>query len=174
LPGCWRAGAIRRCFARAPRRVRRYAVPIFLISKGIDQEKYERWLRHKAHAHVKRDRERVAHEISQETYRGLIHNAVCASEGLDFYTGESLEWEKISSYSNDESKAARSVYKASLARLPTADHVLLEDGRYDFVICGWRTNDAKGDLGHSDFVELCRRVIAHYDNSFTATHTKTP
>lgn len=69
----------------------------------------------------------------------MIHNAVCASEGLDFYTGESLEWEKISSYSNDESKAARSVYKASLARLPTADHVLLEDGRYDFVICGWRT-----------------------------------
>jgi hypothetical protein len=45
------------------------------------------------------------------------------------------------------------------------DHVLLDDGRYDFVICGRRTNDAKNDLCHAEFIELCRRVMAHHEDS---------
>src|SRR6266496_4750038 len=33
-------------------------------------------------------------------------------------------------------------------------------GPADFKICGWRTNDAKGDLLLEDFVALCSRVVS--------------
>ena len=92
-----------------------------------------------------------------------MHDAVCKSEGRDYYTGENLDWELIGTYCNASSKAGRSQYKAGLALLPTIDHVLLEDGRYDFVVCAWRTNDAKNDLSYSEFLELCRQVIKHHD-----------
>lgn len=139
-----------------------YELPAFLTDL-VDQPKYEKWLHRKAAAHVKRDRLRKDHPITGANYRRLIHAAVNASAGLDHYTGDQLSWDKISTYSNVDSKAQRSLYKASLALLPTVDHVLMEDGTYDFVICGWRTNDAKNDLSHADFIALCRSVIDHHD-----------
>jgi len=33
-----------------------------------------------------------------------FHTAVIESEGVDFYTGERLAWEQISTYRNEESK----------------------------------------------------------------------
>ena len=137
-----------------------FALPPFLDGR-LTQSVYTRWLQRKAAAHVKRDRKRSEHSVTGADYRKLIHAAVCASGGLDFYTGESLDWEKVSTYCNESSKAERSAYKAGFALLPTVDHVLLDDGRYDFVVCGWRTNDAKSDLCHADFLDLCRRVLAH-------------
>ncbi len=139
-----------------------FTLPPFLEHR-ITQQVYTRWLHRKAAAHVKRDRKRSEHLITGSEYRKLIHRAVCASSGLDFYTGEPLDWEKLSSYCNDNSKAERASYKANLALLPTVDHVMGDDGRYDFVICAWRTNDAKSDLCHTEFVALCRRVIMHHD-----------
>ena len=130
----------------------------------IGQETYLRWLRRKAAAHVKRDRKRAGHVITGEDYRVAIHAAVTNHGTHDFYTGEKLDWSLVSRYNNEESKAGRSVYKAGFAMLPTVDHVSRPDGRWDFVICAWRTNDAKNDLGHSEFIGLCRRVIAHADN----------
>ncbi|HEX8467665.1 MAG TPA: hypothetical protein VF620_07665 [Allosphingosinicella sp.] len=140
-----------------------FALPAFLKGR-VTQEAYSRWLGRKAAAHVKRDRLRSLHEITGSHYRQQIHSAVCESGGTDFYTGEPLAWEKLSTYCNEDSKAGRSAYKAGFALLPTADHVLLEDGSYDFVICGWRTNDAKNDLCHAEFIKLCRQVIAHHEN----------
>jgi hypothetical protein len=64
-----------------------------------------------------------------------------------------------------DSPLGRTGNKAGFALLPTVDHVPCEDGQYDFVICAWRTNDAKADLGHEDFIALCRRVVAHADRS---------
>jgi len=145
-----------------------FAVLAFLDGR-VSQEAYTRWLGRKAAAHVKRDRKRSTHEITGSHYKQLIHKAVCASRGADFYTGELLAWEKLSTYRNEESQAQRSVYKAGFALLPTVDHVLLQDGRYEFVICGWRTNDAKNDLCHAEFVELCRRVIAHHEHGATSS-----
>jgi hypothetical protein len=139
-----------------------FALPAFL-QDAVSQEAYTRWLGRKAAAHLKRDRARSQLEITGSHYRQRIHSAVCKSGGIDFYTGERLDWDKLSTYSNEDSKAGRSAYKAGFALLPTVDHVLLDDGRYDFVICGWRTNDAKNDLCHTEFVELCRRVIAHHE-----------
>ena len=141
--------------------VTRYPVPPTL---GIEQETYLRWLRRKAAAHVKRDRKRAGHAITGEDYRLAIHAAVADHGTHDFYTGEKLDWSLVSRYNNEESKAGRSVYTAGFAVLPTVDHVARPDGRWDFVICTWRTNDAKNDLGHSEFIDLCRRVIAHADS----------
>lgn len=137
-----------------------YPVPSAL---KIPQETYIRWLRRKAAAHLKRDRKRCEHTITGEEYRRLIHAAICDHGTHDYYTGEELNWQLVSTYSNEDSRLGRTAYKAGLALLPTVDHVPGKDGRYDFVICAWRTNDAKNDLGHSEFIELCRRVVARAD-----------
>ncbi len=31
-----------------------------------------------------------------------------------------------------------------------------------FVICAWRTNDAKNDISHTEFVALCQWVVDHH------------
>lgn len=140
----------------------RYAVPQLL---GIQQETYLRWLRRKAATHVKRDRKRAEHTITGEIYRLAIHAAVADHGTHDFYTGEVLDWSLVSRYDNEQSKVGRSKYKATFALLPTVDHVVRPDGKWDFVICAWRTNDAKNDLDHSEFLDLCRRVIAHAERT---------
>jgi hypothetical protein len=89
-----------------------------------------------------------------------IHEAVKHHGTHDFYTGERLDWSLISAYDNEASKAGRAFHKAQFALLPTADHILRHDGRWDFAICAWRTNDAKNDLTYDDFVALCRRAVA--------------
>ena len=137
-----------------------YKFPPFLDGR-VTKQKYQNWLGKKAAAHAKRDRKRLTSPVVLSLYKRMIHDAVCASDGLDWYTGEALNWEKIGTYNNDESKAGRSHYKARLALLPTADHVLGEDGVYDFVICAWRTNDAKNDLNLLEFLDVCRKVVAH-------------
>lgn len=145
---------------------KRYDLPSFL-NGVISQEFYERWLRRKAQAHVKRDRKRGNQTAIGEAYRLAIHAAVLVSNGQDLYTGEALNWTLISKYDNDEAKADGRAYKYSLALLPTVDHVGDGKGAAEFAICGWRTNDAKHDLTRSDFVELCRRVLEH--EGFTVT-----
>jgi hypothetical protein len=148
--------------------MKRYALPSFLVGR-VTREAYARWLQRKAVAHVKRDRLRLAGPISVSGYKQQIHAAVCASNGTDWYTGEPLAWEIISTYNNDESKADRSVYKARFAHLPTVDHVLEPDGSYAFVICGWRTNDAKNDLSLTEFLEVCRLVMARHGTTLNAS-----
>lgn len=86
---------------------------------------------------------------------------MCQSKGEDAYTREQLHWHLISTYDNDESKEGRREYKAKFALLPTVDHVGDGTGPADFKICGWRTNDAKGDLSMVKFIQLCHRVIAN-------------
>jgi hypothetical protein len=144
--------------------VPRYDFPAFLEGR-VAKDKYSRWLHRKAAAHARRDRKRLLVSVELSAYKQKIHAAVCHSAGIDWYTGENLEWEKISSYNNDESKLNRSKYKAGLGLLPTVDHVLGETGVYDFVICGWRTNDAKNDLNLQEFLDVCRKVIARHGSS---------
>src|SRR5688572_28097873 len=134
----------------------RYPVPAEL---GISQEVYVRWLRRKAAAHAKRDRKRCGYEIMGEEYRRLIQAAVVGQGTHDFYTGEKLDWSLVSTYSNEDSQAGRTAYKSGFAMLPTVDHIMGDNDRYDFVICSWRTNDCKSDLAFPEFLELCRKVI---------------
>lgn len=138
----------------------RYPVPAAL---GIEHATYLRWLRRKAAAHLKRDRKRFhGLDLTGEKYRTDIHKAVCDHGTHDFYTGEVLNWSLVSTYDNDESKAGKTAYKLGFALLPTVDHVFEPDGTWRFVICAWRTNDAKNDMSHAEFVALCKRVVAHH------------
>ena len=139
---------------------RKYDLPPFLEGT-LSQESYERWLRRKAQAHVKRDRNRGHGEAAAEGYRLAIHEAVLASEGQDAYTGEKLAWKLISTYDNDHSKEHGGTYKKTLALLPTVDHVGKAQGLMEFAICGWQTHEAKGDLTLEAFSKLCVKVLAH-------------
>jgi hypothetical protein len=145
---------------------KKYALPQFLAGR-CSQTAYERWLRAKAAAHVKRDRKRGNAAAIGEPYRVAIHAAVVASGGNDCYTGEPLEWERISTYCNDESQARRRAYKRELALLPTVDHVGDGLGAPDFRICAWRTNDCKNDLSHDELLAFCRRIVEY-------AHLRTP
>ncbi len=137
---------------------KKYALPHFLAER-CSQAVYERWLRHKAAAHVKRDRKRGNSTAIGETYRVAIHAAVVASDGNDYYTGEPLDWQLISTYCNDESEARRREYKRELALLPTIDHVGDGLGAPDFRICAWRTNDCKNDPTADELLAFCRRIL---------------
>jgi hypothetical protein len=145
---------------------RKYQLPESFGGR-CDQAIYERWLQRKAAAHVKRDRKRGNLTAMIAMYKQAIHEAVVRSAGLDEYTGEALAWDKISKYDNEESRKGGRSFKASLALLPTVDHVGDGLGVPDFAICAWRTNDAKNDLSYSDFIALCRRVIAHHEGEPT-------
>ena len=138
---------------------RKHTLPTFL-SGVVAPEAYERWLTRKAAAHVKRDRKR-GHTCSNATYKEAIHAAVVLSSGVDAYTGENLDWLLISTYKNEDSKRGRHAYKAGFALLPTVDHVSSDATEASFLICSWRTNDAKNDLSVDAFIDLCRKVIAH-------------
>ena len=135
-------------------------LPEFLVGV-ISEEVYLRWLARKAMAHVKRDRKRGMSTVEGVIYRDAIHGAVLQSQGLDAYTGEQLDWHLISQYNNDDSKEGRHHYKAGFALLPTVDHIEASSSSASFLICAWRTNDAKNDLSHAGFIELCKRVLIH-------------
>lgn len=139
--------------------MRLFELPSFLEERSISRASYVRWLERKAATHVKRDRKRGNTSASISAYKRAIHDAVCASEGRDAYTGEPLAWNLISTYDNNESKQGRRDYKARFALLPTVDHIGDGTGLADFKICAWRTNDAKGDLSLEAFVALCERVL---------------
>jgi hypothetical protein len=136
--------------------------PPFLPT-NVTPERFRRWLDRKAAALVRRDKKRDNTTATLKEYKQAIHEAVVRSGGLDAYTGEPLDWSLIGTYDNTQSKALRRAYKATLALLPTVDHVGDGLGPADFEICGWCTNDAKNDLTRIDFVALCRKVVAHAD-----------
>ena len=141
---------------------RKYALPSFLAGV-VSEQTYLRWLGRKSIAHVKRDKKRGNKTAINEAYKIAVHRAVLESGGRDHYTDERLNWSLISRYNNAESQATRRHYKAGFALLPTVDHVGDGTGAPEFKICAWRTNDAKNDLSHAEFVELCRRVVFHFD-----------
>ena len=122
----------------------------------------------KGSGHIKRDRKRGNTTATNEAYKMAIHRAVGVCGGYDHYTGEHLDWSLLGKYSNEESKAQGRRYKATLALLPSVDHVGDGLGEADFKICAWRTNDAKNDLTHDEFVALCRRVVSHFDGGIVA------
>ena len=147
--------------------LRKYSLPSFL-SGQVPQEVYERWLRRKAQAHVKRDRQRGNNAAIGQAYRDSIHQAVIQSGGRDAYTGEELDWSLLSQYDNDQSKEHGRRYKHQFALLPTVDHVGDGTGEADFQICSWRTNDAKHDLKMPEFLDVCRAVLKHHGYDVTA------
>lgn len=138
---------------------KKHTMPSFL-ENVVTPEAYERWLKRKADAHLKRDRKR-GHACTGSAYREAIHAAVVISNGKDAYTGEKLDWHLISTYNNKDSERGRHAYKAGFALLPTVDHISAEAAEASFRICAWRTNDAKSDLSLESFLDLCKKALLH-------------
>lgn len=140
---------------------KKYTLPPFLVKKGVDEQQYRRWLQRKANAHQRRDAKRGLQQVTVAKYREAIHQAVLNSQGRDAYTGEELDWSLISQYNNNDSKVGKHRYKAEFGLLPTVDHIEASANSASFVICAWRTNDAKSDLNTTDFLALCEQVLRH-------------
>lgn len=136
-----------------------YDAPSFL-SRPAEIAAYRRWLQRKAVALVRRDRQRGNSRAVVAEYKRAIHAAVRSGGERDFYTGQRLDWSLISRYDNDASAKGGRAYKKRFGGLPTVDHLGDGRGKPRFVICSWRTNDAKHDLDYAEFVELCRLVVA--------------
>ena len=126
---------------------------------------YPGWVQRKAVTLCKRDQKRGGTGNLQQ-YRLAIHDAVVASEGRDHWTGEPLDWELIGTYDNQEAAAGKGAHKKQYATLPTIDH-RNNKADADFVICAWRTNDAKHDMTPEELLTFCRAVIAYSPNWLT-------
>jgi hypothetical protein len=138
---------------------RKHSTPDFLDGI-VSPDAYEKWLERKTAVHLKRDKNRDR-PATRPLYKDAIHAAVLQSDGLDCYTGETLNWHLISTYRNEASKAGRHGYKSGFALLPTVDHIDSGATESSFRICGWRTNDAKNDLTPEQFISLCVSVLTH-------------
>lgn len=129
------------------------------VRETVDQALYASWLHKKAMAHVKRDRKRWKAEIRVAEYKQAIHEAVLNGNGFDPYTGEKLDWHLIGKFDNESAKGAGSTYKKKFRLLPTVDHLDHRHSRNPrFQICSWEVNDAKSDLTHDEFIQLCGRI----------------
>lgn len=136
----------------------KYTAPSYVL-KAVNQALYASWLHKKAMAHVKRDRKRWKSEIRVTEYKQAIHEAVLNGNGFDPYTGEKLDWHLIGTFDNEAAKGAGSGYKKRFRLLPTVDHLdCMHSKNLRFQICSWEANDAKSDLTHDEFIQLCERI----------------
>ena len=89
-----------------------------------------------------------------------LHQAIIDCQGRDHYTGEWLDWSLWRTYDSEKSKKGGTAYKRTLAMQPSVDH---RNGLpiCDFVICAWRTNDAKSDMTLDELKEFARRLLEH-------------
>ena len=137
----------------------KYPVPEGL-KELIEPDVYHKWLHRKAKSLVKRDRTRGNPDATVESYKEEIQKTLVRDGIADWYTGETLNWNLVSTYDNEESKHDGREVKKKFRLLPTIDHE--SNGcAPPFRVCGWAVNDAKNDLSLEDFVALCKRVIAH-------------
>jgi hypothetical protein len=138
----------------------KHSLPSFL-NGVVTPQTCERWLARRAVAHVRGDRKRGYSAPTPSHYKEAIHEAVLKSKGRDAYTGEALDWRLISTYKNEDSKGGRRTYKAGFALLPRVDHVDARTTETSFIICAWRTNDAKNDLSLASFIGVCKTILRH-------------
>jgi hypothetical protein len=139
---------------------RLYSLPECL-NDLVPEDQYRKWLQRKAQALVKRDRKRGNTQAAIAIYKEAINRAILRDGACDWYTGEELDWRLIGTYRNDTAKMAGRDIKRQMSHLPTVDHEDGGLGEPQFRLCGWSVNDAKNDLSLEDFVQLCKKVLAH-------------
>ncbi len=137
----------------------KYPKPSFI---PVTQSEYQKWLSRKSKSIFSRSLKKDNAKMKLEDIKKEVHEAVRKSQGVDFYTGEKLDWHLIGKYDGKKAKEGGLEYHRKFALLPTVDHY--EDRRSPkFAVAGWVVNDAKNYLSHAEFIELCRKVLRHYD-----------
>jgi hypothetical protein len=135
-----------------------YALPHFLEGQ-ITENVYRRWLDRRAVALLRRDSKRGLASGTKSKYKKKIHAAVIQSHGYDNYTGETLDWTLIGSFRDSDVAVGKHKYKSKFDLLPSVEHAAPSNPATDFVICAWRTNEAKSALSRESFIELCTKVL---------------
>ena len=134
-----------------------FHVPESVRLKGVCCQRYREWLERQAQNCKCRDQKSERRPI--DAYRQAIHKAVGKSDGLDCYTGDALEWNRL----NHEKPAVGGQHNHRImGRYPSVDHYQ-GTGRLDFRICSGSVNHAKGALDHQQFVDLCRKVVKRHE-----------
>lgn len=129
------------------------------MAEHLSPTAYNNWLLGKAQSLCRRDYERGGNYTASEA-KADVHTAIAACGGRDYWTGEQLRWDLLGNYDSDESGWQGASYKRARAMQPTIDHRNSEP-ICDFVICSWRTNDAKHDMSIEELKEFCRLVLEH-------------
>jgi hypothetical protein len=94
-----------------------------------------------------------------------IVGAIERSEGRDFYTGEALDWNLISTWVGAEEGTVASVYRRKFWNLPSVDHDFTNPAKTAFHICSWRMNDSKNDQTLQEFLDLAAKVQKHREGT---------
>lgn len=123
--------------------VRSLRAPEFVSAHPDGRRRYAQWVERQAKAFARRDAGRAGPPLDELVK--AIHESVRVSGGLDFYTGEALDWGFLAGGG------------APLA--PALDRVDQGYGTPVFRLCAGRTLSAKGALSHAEFIELCRKVL---------------
>lgn len=139
-----------------------YHVPDIVRAKGVTCATYSSWLERQALNCKHRDP--VGCRQGIEVYRAAINAAVVRSAGFDEYTGEPLEWNRLNQAMPEGVGRRRHRIRG---RYPSVDHYQ-GLGVVQYRICSGTVNAAKGALDHQQFVEMCRRVVAHHTHWGTA------
>lgn len=133
-------------------------VPAEVRSKGTNCTRYNQWLQAQATSCRARDRGAIEPRPPLSDYRTAIHLAVVRSRGLDEYTGEPLEWNRLN---HERPIAGGRKNHRTRGRWPSVDHYH-GTGKLNYRICSGQVNNAKGPLDHQQFVELCRKVATNH------------
>ncbi len=135
----------------------KYELPNFLLGI-VSKDTYTKWLGRKSRSLIKRDRKKKYFlNYSPEKYKVEIHKTIIKSGGIDYYTGEKLDWKKMGKYDNEKSKKIGRDYWRLFLDAPSVDHY--DNKKLVFKICSILTNDMKNHMDENEFIERCKKVI---------------
>jgi hypothetical protein len=140
---------------------RKWRLPECLNEYAVDEDVFRKWLRRRALAHVKRDKQRGFLSASVPNYMQTILTAIEKSQGRDYYTGEKLDWSLIGLWRGTDDAEPRGQYRRKFWKLPSVDHDFTDPQNPIFHICSWRMNDSKNDQSIAEFLALAAVVREH-------------
>jgi len=140
-----------------------YFLPSYL--NGIcTEDQFRKWLFKRAYElHLRDLRQGRPYAVRGDRvpYTKGIYTAALNAGLLDPYTGERMTWEKIKTWNSTKGKDWPDDLIKSFYLMPTVDHVDPSASVLKFQICSWRINECKSGLTPQEFIELCKKVIAH-------------
>jgi hypothetical protein len=130
-----------------------YEMPKFFAPAIAGGKTYDKWLKKRARALRKHDRNRENHPHTAASYEAALHTAMKRSGGVDEYSGEPIDW-SLAFRNGILSKGAK--HRRKFAAAPSLDHVT--GGGLLIAICRDDTNTAKGCMTVSDFYAFCATI----------------
>jgi hypothetical protein len=129
----------------------------------ITEPAYRLWLRKKSLSVCTRDKKEkrpCAQNATRAAYAKKIHEAVCRNPRNDPFTGEELRWDLVRKY--DPKQVSQDPdYFRKFSLLPSIDHTNPDATDLEFELCGMQMNRCKAEQTPSEFLALCRKIVAY-------------